>query len=179
MKRILAIFAILATLTLSGCGRFTPLSPELKQDLQNQNGKIDDIKNNQNGIMMDLLNMRNQNDINARDIQNLQNGLLNYNRNNQNSGVQILQGDGALVAVFAVVVIGMLLVLYYRSQALKNQKTAEIMAQQIANYDDVNLNDNVFVAALNSPVEDQVYHLMIKSQNQYKCHRQRNPATDE
>jgi len=179
MKRILTIFAILTTLTLSGCGRFSPLSPELKQELQNQNGKIDDIKNNQNGLMLDLLNLRQQNDINARDIQNLQNGLINYNKNNQNSGVQILQGDGALVAVFATIVIGMLLVLYYRSQALKQTKTAEIMAQQIANYNDVDLNDNVFMAAMNSNVEDQVYHLMVKSQNQYKCYRQREQAADE
>lgn len=171
MKRIFAALTILFALTLSGCARINPLNPELKQELQNQNGKIDDIKNNQNGIMMDLLNQRIQNDVNAKDIQNLQNGLLNYNRNNQNSGIQILQGDGALVMVFAVSVIGMLLVFYYRTQAVKNGKTAEIMAQQIANYNDVNLNDNVFMAALNSDVEHQVYHLMIKSQSQYKPFR--------
>lgn len=163
MKRILLI-ALLALGTVSGCARLDPLSPELKQELDNRDGQIEDIRNNQNGLMLELGKIRQQNDINARDIANFQQGLIN--RNNENNGVQILQGDGALVMVFAIAVVAMLLIYHYRTQAVKNKKTAEILAQQIAGYNDIMLDDSVFMAAMNTEVEKDVYDLMIKCQKQ-------------
>lgn len=138
----------------------SPLSPELKQQIDNQGGKIDDIRNNQNGLMLELGKISNQTEINARDIGQFQQGMMN----NQNSGVQILQGDGALILVFSVCVIGMFLVYHYRTVAKKKEKAADIMAQQIALYDDVALDDQVFLAAMNTDAEEEVYGLMVKGQ---------------
>ena len=160
MKGILALAFIL--LTFTGCANISPFSPELRNDIDNQNGQIEDIKNNQNGFMLDLLNLRNEQSVQARDIENVQQGLIN--KTNKNSGIQILQGDGALVMIFALATVGMLLIYHYKTKAVRNEKTAEILAQQIAMYDDVTLDDDVFVAAMNTDVEADIYHLMVKSQ---------------
>ena len=155
---ILAIFL----LTFTGCMDISPLTPEMNQRINNQDGQIEDIRNNQNGFMLELGKLRNQTDINARDIGNMQQGLIN--QSNQNSGVQILQGEGPLILVFALGTIAMLLVYHYRTRAVKGEKVVELLSDQIALYDDVNLDNDVFMSALNTEVEEEVYHAMIKSQ---------------
>jgi hypothetical protein len=85
-------------------------------------------------------------------------------KGNDNSGVQILQGDGALIMVYSLCVIAMLLIYYYRTKLVKSEKTAEIFAQQIALHNSVDLNDKVFMAALNTDVEHDVYHAMVRNQ---------------
>jgi len=145
----------------------------LRNDIDNQNGQIEDIKNNQNGVMLDLLNLRNEQSVQARDIENVQQGLINKS----NSGIQILQGDGALVMIFALATVGMLLIYHYKTKAFKNEKTAEILAQQIAMYDDVTLDDDVFVAAMNTDVEADIYHLMVKSQA--KCGKKQGYSSNK
>lgn len=162
------ILVALIALVSVGCARISPLSPELENKINNQDGKIDDIRNNQNGVMMDLLKLKNEQEIVARDIHNMQQGLIN--KNNKNSGVQIFQGDGGLVVGFSIVVIGIILVLHYRSQAKKNQKVAEILAQQVALYDDVSLDNGIFLAAMNTEVEEDVYHLMVANQSKVNSH---------
>lgn len=157
---LLAICAVF----LTGCGKFSPLSPNLKQQLHNQNGQIEELKNNQNGLMLDIGKLKQITDINARDIENYQQGLLNMKNSHDNSGVQILQGDGALIVVFALGTIAMLLIYHYRSKAIQHEKTASILAQQIANYGDEDLDNKVFMSALNSDVEENIYHLMVKCQ---------------
>lgn len=149
-------------LFLTGCADINPLSPELRNDIDNQNGQIEDIRNNQNGLMFELGKLRNQTDINARDIGTFQQGA--FNRSNQNSGVQILQGDGGLVLVFALGTIALLLVYHYRTRAVKNEKVVSILSDQIAMYDDVNLDNEVFLSAMNTEVEGDVYENMIRSQ---------------
>lgn len=162
MKRILLCGMLLVIASLSGCARINPLSPELNNKIDNQNGKIDDIKNNQNGLMLDLMNLKNEQQIQADSIKNLQSGLIN--QNNENAGIQIFQGDGGLIAGVGIVAILAIVIAFYRSEAIKHQKSAEILAQQIALYDDVNLDNEVFLAAMNSDVEETVYHLMVDSQ---------------
>lgn len=142
--------------------RISPLSPEMQQRINNQDGQIEDIRNNQNGFMLELGKLRNQTDINARDIGNMQQGLIN--QSNQNSGVQILQGEGPIVMMFALGTIAMLLIYHYRTRAVRGEKVVELLSDQIALYDDVHLDNNVFMSALNTNVEDDVYHAMIKSQ---------------
>lgn len=160
------IFSLLsvAAMIISGCSaRFSPLSPELNQRLNNQNGKIEELKNNQNGIINEIGKIRNENELNARDIRDAQQGLINM-KGNENSGIQILQGDGALVMVFSICVIGMMLIFYYRSKFVKAEKTSDILAQQIALHDDLDLNNKVFMAAINTDVEDNIYHTIVKNQ---------------
>lgn len=147
---------------IAGCN-VSPFSPKLNQKINNQDGQIEDIKNNQNGIMLEIGKLRQQNDINARDIENAQQGLVNL-RGSNNSGIQILSGDGGLLVVCFFGTLSILLILHYRNRATKSEKSAEILAQQIALHDDSNLDDKVFLSALNSPVESDIYHLMVKSQ---------------
>lgn len=154
---------VLASLLFfSGCANISPLSPELRNDIDNQDGQIEDIRNNQNGLMLELGKIRNQTDINARDIGTFQQGA--FNKSNQNSGVQILQGDGGLILVFALGTIALLLVYHYRTRAVKNEKVVSILSDQIAMYDDVNLDNEVFLSAMNTSVEEDVYGHMLKSQ---------------
>jgi len=154
------ILLALTLLLFTGCN-VSPLSPDLDNKIDNQDGKIEEIKNNQNGIMLDLLKIRNEQNMHARDVDNQIQGWFNKS----NSGIQILQGDGALILVFAVSTIAMLLIYHYRLKANKNQQSAEIMAQQIALYDDINLDDQVFMSAMNTEVEEDVYHMMVKAQS--------------
>jgi hypothetical protein len=155
---LLLCFSIL----LCGCN-VSPLSPRLHQQLDNQNGQIEDIKNNQNGLMLEIGKLRQESEIHARDIENAQQGILNLKGSNY-SGLTILSGDGGLILVFSLAVFSILLIYHYRTRAVKSEKSAEILAQQIALYDDVSLDDNVFLSALNTDVEKEIYHLMVKSQ---------------
>ena len=157
MRRILLASILLFA---TGCN-VSPLSPELHNQIDNQQGQIEDIKNNQNGIMLDLLKIRNEQNQHARDVDNQIQGMFNKS----NSGVQILQGDGALILVFGIAAIAMLLVYHYKTRADKSNKTAEIMAQQIAMYDDQDLDNEVFLSAMNTEVEENVYHVMVKAQS--------------
>lgn len=164
MGKIIVGFLAVLILAVSGCGvKISPLSPELNQKINNQDGKIDDIKNNQNGIITEIGKIRNQSDLNARDIHDAQQGLMNV-KGQENNGIQILQGDGALVMVFSLITIAMMLIFYYRSKSIKSDKTTNILAQQIALHDDQQLNDKVFMAALNTDVESNVYHAIVKNQ---------------
>lgn len=155
------IFLSLIALTLTGCAEISPFSPKMEQKIDNQDGKIDEIKSNQNGMMLEIMKLRQQNEINARDIGNFQQGLLNVNKSN--SGTQILQGDGPLVLIFGISVVAMMLIYHYRSRAVKSEKTSEILAQQISMHNDEDLNDEVYLAALNTEVEGEVYHLLTKN----------------
>jgi len=158
MKQLFLTFLIL----LVGCN-VSPLSPRLDQKLNNQNGQIEELKNNQNGLLLEIGKLRQESEIHARDIENAQQGIVNLKGSNY-SGVTILSGDGGLILVFSLSVMAILLIYHYRTRAVKSEKSAEILAQQIAIYDDVSLDDKVFLSALNTPVEREVYHLMVKSQ---------------
>jgi hypothetical protein len=152
---ILFCFLIL----FSGCAKISPLSPNNKQNINNQNGHIEDIKSNQNGIMADIANLRNKLDVMARDLENLQQGLVNSN--NKNFGVQIFQGDGGLIFAFSLIVCG--LVIYnYRQKAVNYKKAAEIMGNEIRQLKNVEIENNIFMNALNAKVEEDVYKLLKK-----------------
>lgn len=163
MRRILAIALVIFTLGLSGCAN---LNPRLNERIDNQNGKIDEIRNNQNGLMLELGKLRNDAQIQNSQLKEVQQGMLNMNAalsKNENSGVQILQGDGALILVFSLGVIGMLLY-WYRDRAIKSEKAAEIMAQEVARYNDAELNDAILRAAMYTESEGHVFHVLSKHQ---------------
>ena len=159
MRRILAILMIALSVGMTGCAN---LNPRNNTPINNGNGKIDEIRNNQNGVMAEIGKLKQTAEIQSSQLKEVQNGLLNLNASlsrNENSGVQILQGDGALILVFSLAVIGMLLY-WYRDRAVKSEKSAEIMAKEIARFNDPVLNDNVLRAAMYTSSEDHVYHML-------------------
>ncbi len=160
MKKIVA--AVLCVMIFSGCGN---LSPKMQERIDNQNGKIDEIKNNQNGIMNEMGTIKSQNDFTNSKMKEYQEGLFNLNAklsSNENSGIQILQGDGALVLVFGLGVIALIL-LHYRKEAKDSQKAAEIIADQVAQTGDPDLKENIFKAASYTEAEGKIFHLMTKN----------------
>jgi predicted PurR-regulated permease PerM len=155
---VFAVFALTLVLVPLGCGnKLSPLSPELKQQVDTQGGKIEELKNNQNGLNLEFGKLRSQQQVQAEKLDNLQSGFVNLKGN---SGIQIFSGDGAIMALFGLCVVAMVLVYHFRSKAVKNEKAANILAQQIASHGDVNLENQVFMAALNTGVEEEVFNLM-------------------
>lgn len=164
MKKLFVMIAMmLAMLSLSGCGNRDNLSPfspraQMRQQLQNQNGKIGELETLNNAQKMELGKLQAQAEIHARDIQAMQQGNLNK----ANSGVQILQGDGVLIVILVLGAMAIGLAFYYHSRAAKSEKAAAILAQQISHADDPLLDERVCMAALNSDVEAEVYHLLTR-----------------
>ena len=158
------LLAVMATvLLLAGCkNNLSPISPQLRNQIDNQDGKIDDIQNNQNGLLFELGKIKSEQKIMAETIGNLQQGIIN--KSNENFGIQILQGDGGLIVFFSLGVIVLLLIYHYKTKSDKSEKMADILAQQVASYDDINLDNERFMAAMNTEVEEDIYHLMVKHQ---------------
>lgn len=162
MRRILVILVIV--LSIGGCAN---LNPRNNSPIDNNNGKVDEIRNNQNGVMAEIGKLKQSAELTNSQLKEVQNGLLNLNASlsrNENSGVQILQGDGALILVFSLAVIGMLLY-WYRDRAIKSEKTTEIMAREIVRFNDPVLNDNVLRAAMDDGSEQHVYQTLIRQRH--------------
>ena len=146
---------------LSGCGNFSPLN---KPRIQNQNGKIEDIKNNQNGLMLELGQVRQELSAQNSKLKEIQSGLVNINAavsRNENTGIQIIQGDGALIFIFSIIVIGMFL-FYYRDRAIKSEKTNQIMAREIARFNSTKLESNLIQSAVLDGKAQEIYDLIKK-----------------
>lgn len=160
------LFVACCALLMSGCLGFNPqIDPKLQQHINNQEGKIDEIRNNQNGISVELGKLRQSSDVQNSQLKEVQQGMVNLNTavsRNENSGVQILQGDGPLIVVFGLGVIGMILY-YFHGRAVKAEKTSEILATEIARTNDPVLESNILRAALYTKSEAQVYHLLTKN----------------
>lgn len=153
MKKIIAVLLILF---VSGCN-FSPLSPSNRQNIKG-NGEIGDIKNNQQGFMAELMNLKSRMDVMAQEIENMQNGLIN--QNNKNNGVQILQGDGGLVVGISSVAMLAIVALAYRIKAEKYKKTAEIFGTQIKKMGDSRIEEAVLVGALANKVEAEAFGIL-------------------
>lgn len=161
MKRILFLLCTALLIGVSGCAN---LNPRNNSPINNENGKIDEIRNNQNGLMLELGKLKNDAQIQNSQLKEVQQGMLNLNASlsrNENSGVQILQGDGALILVFSLGVIGMLLY-WYRDRAVKSEKAVDIITREVARLNDPTLNDNILKAASNTDTENHLYHLLVK-----------------
>lgn len=166
MKKLITLSLIfILFLSLIGCGN---LSPRQDQRINNQDGKIEELKNIQNGMNLELGKLRQESEINDSTLKEVQQGMINVNNklsSNENSGIQILQGDGALILIFALIVVGMLL-FHYRKLYKKNEKAADLLAQQITNQGNQYLDETVFQAAMHTDVEKEIYYLMTKHQKQ-------------
>lgn len=155
----LIILSIL--LLLSGCANFNPLN---KPRIQNQNGKIEDIKNNQNGLMVELGQVRQELSAQNSKLKEIQSGLVNINSaisRNENTGIQIIQGDGALIFIFSIIVIAMFL-FYYRDRAIKSEKTNQLMAREIARMNNPKLESDLIQSSVMSGNSQEIYELIKK-----------------
>lgn len=153
MKKYL-ILACITMLIASGCS-VSPLSPRNRNQINNSSGEIEDIISNQNGFMLDLVELRNKLDLVARDIDNMQQGLMNSN--NKNYGVQIFQGEGGLLMALALLMSGITVIFMYRNKAVKYKKTAEILGKEIKSLKDINLENKIFTLAIKENIEKNVY----------------------
>jgi hypothetical protein len=97
-------------------------------------------------------------DVLARDVENLQSGLINSN--NRNFGVQIFQGEGGLAAGVVIVVALASLAVSYKLRGDRYKKTAEIFGQQVKNFGDDSVTEKVYAAAIAEKVERDVYRIL-------------------
>jgi hypothetical protein len=150
--KILTIFCLV--LMISGCSNFSPRS---QQRINNPNGKIEEIKSNQNGIIAEIGKLKQNTDILGSQLKEVQNGLINISSklsDNENSGVQILQGDGALILVFAIATIAM--ILWHRNKIAEKEKTISILAKEVTNINDAEINDRILREATKKGIAKQV-----------------------
>lgn len=150
------IFSSLIIMT-TGC-RFNPLSPINQPNVNSGGGDIGDIKNNQNGILADISVIRNKLDLLARDVENLQSGLVNSNT--KNTGVTLFQGDGGLIVGLFIFCFLIFLIYDYRKKALEYKKTAEVMGKEIKALQNKELEESVLISALGAKVETKVYEMI-------------------
>jgi hypothetical protein len=168
MKKLLIVLIAL-TLPLSyGCGN---LSPRNKEKNNNQNAHDNEMDKIQNGFKNEMGNLKNQNDILNSKLDKLQQGMANFQSNYENSGVEILSGQGGLflgvIGVIAVAIIT-IVAMHYRSEAKKNEKVASLMAEQIVRQNNPVLENEVFLAAMKADnVAERVLGLMKTQQKRY------------
>lgn len=153
--RNIGIVAVVVAALASGCN-ISPLSPVNRPRINNS-GEIGDIKNNQNGIMAEVMSLKNRMDVLARDVENLQSGFINSN--NRNFGVQIFQGEGGLAAGVVIVVALASLAVSYKLRSDRYRKTAEIFAGQVREMGE-EAEEKAFEAALANKVESYVYKML-------------------
>lgn len=159
-SKILGLLIALIVL-ISGCAS---VNPRNNSPIKNDKGQIEDIKTNQNGVMAEVGKLQQENELLNSRLEEVQQGLANINAaisRNDNSGIQILQGDGALIMVFSLTVIGMLL-FWYRDKAIKSEKAAKIMASQVAKFNDPVLNDSILLEALSQNCEKRIFEMLTK-----------------
>jgi hypothetical protein len=168
MKKILLLLIIL---TLPGCGNLSPQN-DLKNDINNQHGQIEELKNLQNAMNLELGKLRQEAQVNAQELRNLQQGIINYNKDN--SGIQILQGDGALVLVFGIAVVALILIFHYREKLKEHEATVDLLAEQIVKQDNLDLEDGVFIAAMDRGIEKTVLDAIVKHQKRFGLYHMRH-----
>lgn len=150
-------YLIILTLLFSSTGcNVSPFSPKSRIQARD----VEDLKNNTNGIIAEIGKLRQDNqNINSK-LNDVQQGFIN-NKFNENRGVQIFQGDGALILLFGIGVVAMLLIYMYK-ELNKATKTNHILADSIKEYNSRNLNISIAKAASYTDVADHVKSLLSK-----------------
>jgi len=167
MKLFISLVALSIMLMLPGCGNLSPrdnLSPRQQQEIDNQNGRIQEMENMANSMKLELGKLQSQSEIQNSQLEDIQQGLANFQSNNENSGVQILSGPGGLIVTFVGLLCVSIIALSYRSEAKKQEKVANILAERIVRQGDPYLEDQIFQAAMYTDVEEEVLKLVKKHQ---------------
>lgn len=155
MKKIFSLIIISIILFSTGCRNF---SPRLNQKNVNPNG---DVNNNQQGMMIELGKIRKETEILSSNLREIQEGLINLNAavsKNENSGIQILQGDGSLIMIFGL---GVLLIVFYFKNK-NNQEAVKILTKKIIDFDNDILTKSV-VEEFSSKNKDKQLLKILKS----------------
>jgi len=142
---------------IAGCN-VSPFSPSNRPRINNNGGEMGDIKNNQNGLMAEVLNLKNRLDVIARDVENLQSGI--FNNNNRNFGVQIFHGEGGLAAGVVLFIALAAMALAYKFKADRYKKTAEIFGDRIKKMANIDVENEIFGEAIAKKVEADVYRIL-------------------
>jgi predicted PurR-regulated permease PerM len=158
-KYILILFLFIF---LSGCGS---LSPRQDQKIDNSNGKIDEIKNNQGGIISEIGNLKNQQEIQNSKLERIQQGLLNIQNSYQNTGVQIFSGPGGLIVAILGFFCLTIVILHYKQKSDKYKETCNILTESLVNLHNPILEEKIFQAVMYTNSEDIVLELMNKAKN--------------
>jgi hypothetical protein len=77
MQKLLLMLAIL--FPLMGCAignRFDPFSPKQRQELKNRDGKIEEVKNNTQGLMLEVGKLRQDSAVNAEKLNNYHSAFI-------------------------------------------------------------------------------------------------------
>lgn len=150
------ILTSLVVLSITGCAN---ISPRNRQNINNQGGETGDIQNNQQGFLLELGKMKQEVDIIGSKLKEVQEGLININAaisRNENSGVQILQGDGSLILVFSCAVLAF--IFYYKNR--DNEKLLKVLTNKI-----VELGDEKLTASIVDSIEPNQAKKIIKMLN--------------
>lgn len=144
---------------LAGCGNLSPrFQPELRQKIDNQQGKIEEIESNQNSLKNEL-------EIRDSKLDKILNGIVNDQNNN--SGLQIFSGSGGLLLGLVTIVFLfsiLFFMVYYQQKAKAAEKIANILAENIVNQNNPDLEENIFKAAMHTDVEKKMLDLVSKYQ---------------
>lgn len=165
MKFFISLAVLSIILLFPGCGNLSPrdnLSPRQEQEIDNQNGRIQEMENMANSMKLELGKLQSQAEIQNSRLEEIQQGLANFQSNNENSGIQILSGPGGLIVTFVGLLCVAIIALSYRSEAKKQEKVANILAERIVRQSDPVLEDQVFQAAMYTDVEEDVLRLVKK-----------------
>ncbi len=114
--------------------------------------------------MTEIGKLRQEANINGSTLKDVQQGVLNVSNrlsSNENSGIQVLSGDGGLILIFSVICISMLLYYFY-SVAEKQKKVSAMLADHIRNYGNPDLHRNLIASASYTDVEKEVYELLYR-----------------
>lgn len=147
MRIVVGLF-LLSVLFLSGCGNLSPkdnLSPQLKQQLEDINGSMNTLENNQNSIKIELGKLQQTLNVGGNDNQ-IQQGWLN------------VKADGIVIGIFAAATIGMLL--FYMYKAEKYKKVATILGEQVRDFADPDIKEAIMAAAWATPVEKDIFKMI-------------------
>jgi len=157
---ILAMVAI-CLLALPGCGN---LSPRQQQDIGPNEGQIGEIESMANSNKLELGKLQSQSEIQNSKLDKIQQGLANIQNINENTGVQILSGSGGLIVSLIGILAACVMVIHYRGEAKKQEKVASMLAERIVSWNEPQLEDEVFQAAMYTDVEENVLNLIKKHQ---------------
>jgi len=161
MKSFILILAASMLLVFAGCGN---LSPRQQPRIDDNNGQIQELESMANSMKAEIGKLQSQAEIQNSKLDKIQQGLLNYQNTNENSGVQILSGSGGIIVAIFAIVCAAVMILFYRSQAMKAEKTANLLAERIVSFRNPELEESVFQAAMYTDVEDKVLEVIKKFQ---------------
>jgi hypothetical protein len=151
-----AILITLVVLSMSGCAN---ISPRNRQNINNEKGEIGDIRNNQQGFMLELGKMKQDVQMIGSKLKEVQEGLINLNAcvsRNENTGIQILQGDGALFLVFSCAVL--VFIFYYKNR--KNEETLKTLTSRIVEVNDENLTNRIVDGIVEKNQADKIIKML-------------------